>query len=316
MRFVTYLLLAGTMLFSGYWALAAHLGTSQADAILDRAPSLSGQTGRVRGYPLEFETEIQAPRWQNAAENMRWQAETVTLTVPSLRPATATLRFPPRHQIDVAGQTHLLQTRDMTTRITAQTDLTLSAARLDLEEATLDPPLGIHMLGPVSAHLHHRTGRQYALQIDARDIVLSPETLALIDPAQTLSAAITTLRMTAELHFSAPFDLRGSVPALTDIALDALHVIWDDVEIGLEGQITRDAAGLLDGALRLSLSDWQVLHRLLTGSGLLSDDAAMMAGMLLASQAEPGSTAITLGLDLSASTLSLGPFALLQLPPL
>lgn len=316
MRFVTNLLLACVILFSGYWVLAASMGASQANAILERAPTLSGEAGRVRGYPLQFETRIQSPRWQNARGDTGWRSDSIAVTVPSLRPMSAKLEFPTEHAVDIAGQSHLLHTRDMTAKITAQTDLTLSAAEVTLEAATFDPPLGISTLAQLSGHLHHQTDRQYGVHVDASGIAISPDTLSFFDPEHVFPAEIASLQIAADLRFDAPLDLRRTMPAMTETVLNMVRLVWGDIEVGMTGQFTRDAAGALDGALRLSLSDWQVLHILLTSSGLLSDDAAMMAGMLLASLAEPGSTAVTLELDLSASSLSLGPFTLMQIPPL
>ncbi len=316
MRRVTGLILAAIVLFSAYWGVAAYLGGFAGAARLDALPQVEGQMSRISGYPLRFETEIRALRWQSRTGEVVWQADPVRLGASSLRPWHLTARFPQEQTLLLDGQSQILSNRDMQGEVIFLRDLTLGNATLAIEGAELSLAPGDVAVDVLTVGLSHAERTQYELDLEMRALTLPLPVLALIDPEQHLPATLGHIRARGSLHFAAALDPRRPAPALKSILLDDLRAGWGPLDIGLAGEVTRSPKGLLDGSLRLSLSDWQVLHRMLVATGVLSPDAAFMAGMFLASQAAPGTAQVTLPLNLSGSVLAIGPFPLAQLPPL
>ncbi len=315
MRFILWLALAGAVLFGGYWAGAAYLAGQQAQALIDRNVAISGQPGAGRGFPRQFQTIISAPAWQDPAAGRGWRAEAITLQAESLRPMRLAAQLSPVQALTLDEAEHALDTHEMVVTGRIAPDLTLAETTLEMQAATLTPPLGLAATGPVAARLTQTDGATYALRVDGAALTLGPGLRALLDPGAVRAGSLDALEIRADLTFEAPLDPRRTAPRLTDIALDAAQADWDGLEVALSGEVTRDDQGLLDGRLRLELSDWQALPRALVDAGMLEGDTATMAAMLLASQAAPDSQAVALDLRLTGSAVALGPFTLARLPP-
>ncbi len=316
MRVVLGLGLLAVALLSAWWALAAHLTPREANARLNANPALTGEMGRIHGFPLRFETEIRGLTWQSARGGLGWQADPLRLEASSLTPWQLRAQFPPEQVVELNGQPLPLHSRAMEGTITLSRGITLAAADLSLSGARLATVPGEVTLDTLSADLRQIDGPHHALDLDAKALALPRSLLDLIDPEQHLPATLDRLKASARLGFDAPIDPRRPASRLEEVHIEGLQADWGPLSIGLSGEVSRDAQGLLDGGLQLLLSDWQVLHRMLVATGLLAPDMAMMAGMVLASQAAPGTSEVTLTLTLARSMVSIGPLPLAQLPPL
>ena len=311
MRMLVLSLVALGALFGGYWSLGAYLGGTQAAAMLQGTPELSGRVASLGGFPQRIEVTLEEPRWQS--EGVSWQAEEVRLHAATLRPTALRADISPLQNLTLGGLSHAIEAQDLTGQITLGLDRSVRAAKVDLTDARFDPALGLSALGPLTARLTHAEDARYdiALQADALDL---PPLPLFADPD---SADLTgALRLAGQITLSDTLQIGAPARDLRQLDLSDMVLQLGDLDIGLSGTVDRDTTGLLDGTIRLHLSDWQVLHRLLRETGLLSPDEAQLAAMLLGSQAEAGGTAITLDLTLTRSALAFGPFTLVQLPPL
>jgi len=315
MRFAVMFLLTAVLSCTGYWFFAAQMIERQSAAMLARNPMVQGVAGSVSGFPLAFRSTLQDLEWRSRDGLRGWQADSLLLNAASYQPNRIHMRFPARQEIGLAGLTSELQTRMMEGEVTLGADLTLRAARVTLEDADVEPALLVDRLRGADVALEHVEGSVYTLTAMANALELAPALLSQIDPDDTLPDRLERFQLATNLSFDAPLNAQGQMPGLTSLVLSDAQLDWGPLQMQAEGQLTRNAQGALDGQIALRLQDWRPFHALLVANGTLPPDAAMMAGLFLASQAEAGSNAVTLPLEMRASVLSLGPFALLRLPP-
>lgn len=314
MRFLLRIFLIAALLFGGYWFFAAQMITRQGTAVMGNAAQLDGRVQPVTGFPMAFRTRIDDPALRSRDGFWGWSASEIALSSASYQPNRIRADFPTTQTIRLGGFDHALEARGMQGALDLGLDQTLRAATLELDAAQLTPDAPLTDIGPSTLGLRQIDGARYLMDARIEDLTLAPATLALVSPDESLPDQIASIVLSAEVEFAEPLPLRAPWPEMREIDLRQARLDWGDLQGSLSGTITRNAAGLMDGQIALELEDWQPFHALLIAQGVLPPDAAMLAGMFLASQAAAGSNAVTLPLEMRESVLSLGPFALLQLP--
>ncbi len=317
MRIVIFVCLSALLLLAGYWVFSAAMIERQTTAVLANTPQLQGRAESVTGFPLAFRTAIDAPSWHSQDSQRGWQADSLALSAPSYRPNDIAVMFPPVQQLRLGTAESRLTTEEMTAQLVVTRDLELRTAALDLRAATLTPPLAVATLAAGQIDLQWIADNRYSLQARAEALRLPPEILTLFsDDSPGDAALVEELAATATARFAQPLPLQGPWPYPDALEITEARLAWGALQLTATGEIARSPAGLLEGSLRLSVEDWHPLLALLQQHAILPPDAAQMAGMFLATQAEPGTNRVTLPLELRDATLWLGPIALLHLPAL
>lgn len=279
--------------FCAYWFLAAHMLRSQQVPL--GPEGLNATAASVTGFPAQFRVALQQPSWPARG----WSASGLQAQAPSYWPFDihGTIAAPQRlHWRRAAWQ---LDGADMSFALRTDPLLAVHSARLDGG--------ALQVGGPVPFQL---TGLSIALDPADRPTArqLTGSVRGLTVPG--ILPNVVQGRLDAILGYDQEPDLRGMAQLetldLTDARLD-----WDNVQIQATGRLARAPDGRLDGEIVLTISGWRDLLGLLRSSGLLPRDQAPMIEMMAQSMAEDDR--LTLPLNVSRSTLGLGPITLLDL---
>ena len=314
MRMIVTLFIVGSAIFAGYWAIAAQLITRFAPDTLAQTAHLAATPREVTGFPFAFRTELEDLTLKNQDQTFNWHVPLVALEAASHLPTRVDARFSRTQAIDYLGLRIALHHDGMHADLAVDHRLRVTSASGSIRSATATPPVFLQSLDGLQAVLKQAEGEQYTLNWTAQGLRLSPEARLALDPSGTHPEQIENLEFKADIAFAGPLALNAPMPQPLSISLRDIAVDWGEFTLSGDGQLQKAAAGGFDGTLSLRLQDWRVLHALLVDTGTIAPDAAMMAGMFLASQAEPGGTSIDLPLNVANSAVAFGPFVIGRLP--
>lgn len=316
MRLLLKLMLVVAIGFCAYWALAAQIIPRQGTQVLARTAGLEGTAGPVSGFPFAFQTRIEDAAWQDTHGQFRWQSAHLDVEAASYQPNRLRLAFPAPQMLDLAGQDLRLETAHQIIDATLNRDLSLAEGQITIRDMQITPPVTLTGFGALEGSLVQTEPMRFQADLEITDLALADILRLQIDPSQSRPDRIDRITLEAALTFAAPEGAPEMPPVLSHLDLTGLHMTWSDLWLTLSGVLTRAPTGLFDGELSLHSPAWRDLHQALGDAGFLDSDAMMLAGMLLASQADPDTGAITLPLSVRQSTVALGPFVFGTLPGL
>jgi len=314
MRVILLICIIGSAVFAGYWVISAQMIARIAPDTLAQTHQFDAQSGNVTGFPFAFRTKLENLRWQSEDRTTVWHVPYVAFESASYLPNQISARFSPTHSVDYAGLPIELQNDAMVANLSVDQNLSIMTAALSIDAVTATPPLLLQDMENLRVMMERIEPDRYDLSFTAQGLHLAPELRQVLDPSGTHPEQIAYLALDAEMRFDAPLALNRPVPQPRSMEIRAWQLDWGEMDASGNGQLARADTGGLDGTLTLTVDDWRVLHALLVETGTIDGDAAMMAGFFLGSQAQAGSNKITLTLNVSDSVVSLGPFALAQLP--
>lgn len=314
MRVILTICIIGSALFAGYWAISAQMIARIGPDTLAQSRQFDAQTSNVTGFPFAFRTDLENLRWRSADRTIVWDMPHVAFESASYQPNQISARFSPTHSLEYASLPIDLRQTSMVANLSVDQNLSIVTADLAIDAASATPPLLLQNMDSLRVDMNRIEPDRYDLSIAAQGLHLSPELRRALDPNGTHPEQIAYLALNAETRIDTPLALNSPMPLPQHLDIRELQLDWGEVLVTGDGQLTLADTGGLDGTLSLTLEDWRVLHALLVETGTIDSDAAMMAGLFLGSQAQAGGTRITLSLNVSDSVVSLGPFALAQLP--
>jgi hypothetical protein len=314
MRALVYVCALALVLPGGYWLGAAQLLPGWLNAEIARQPDLDGRVQPVTGFPARFDLVLDNPAWRSAESDLEWRSALVTASIPSFAPNRLRLDLSAPHDV-VFGRVALqMDSARFDGDIALGLDLALADAGISLADMRLTPALAVHTLAGLDMRLTAQEGARYGLALEGRDLHLAPAFLASFGPEADLPDILSAFGLDAVLAFERPLAVTAPLPVLRQIDLARATLVWGDIQLGLSGQVRRNESGDLDGDLTVVARNWQPLLRALVAAGVLAPDIAGYVGMFLTGQADPVTGEVALPLLLRRSVLSLGPFALLEVP--
>jgi hypothetical protein len=316
MRALVFVCVAAGVLSGGYWLGAAYLLPGFVNGQIARQPDMEGYAQQVTGFPFRFEMALDTPAWRSPVSGLAWRSARVTAEIPSFLPNHLRLDFPAPQYLTLAGQDLRLDSTRFVADMALGLDLAVSEAGAHIAEGQLVPAFGVQALEAVDLRVTAQEGGRYALALDGREIQLAPALVESFGPAAGVSDRISALRLDAILSFDGPLALVAPVPLMRQIDIEGMRLVWGEMQFGLAGQVRRGELGELDGDLTLIARNWEPILRALVLSGVIAPDIGGFVGMFLAGAADPATGEVTLPVLLRSSVLSLGPFALLELPRL
>ncbi|MFN4058153.1 MAG: DUF2125 domain-containing protein [Roseinatronobacter sp.] len=308
MRVIVGSIVAAALIWSGYWAFAAHGVRAQIESAVAANPDISVGDWQLGGFPYRFELDAREVAFVTPDGAHGWQGPRVALTALAYKPQHLIATFPAESRLRVLGLDMDLGLGEGRASVIVQPGL-----RLDLDRANLAlDQVALKALGLT----HSADALRLALRADgaALDVALEVTAItpdALILPvSEVLPAMIGRFGLDAQLTLSAPVALAAPSPNLTEITLRAIVLDWGDLKLSGTGTLRPDGPGTFGGDVALSVQNWPKLLGLLTASGALEPEMLGMAQMMLAGMADPATGGLTLPLSLRASQVFLGPFPL------
>ena len=308
MRVIVGSIVAAVLIWSGYWAFAAHGMRSQIESAVVANPDIAVGEWQLGGFPYRFELDARDVAFVTPDGAHGWQGPRVALTALAYQPQHMIATFPAQSRLRVLGLEMDLGLGEGRASVIVQPGL-----RLDLDRANL--ALDQISLGALGL-THRADALRVALRADgaALDVGLEATAIApdalILPKGEVLPAMIARAGLDARLTLSAPVAFAAPSPHVTQIDLRQIVLDWGDLQVTGTGSLRPDGPGTFGGDVTLSVENWPKLLGLLTASGALEPDMLGMAQMMLAGMADPATGRLDLALSLRASQVFLGPFPL------
>ncbi|MCA0271448.1 MAG: DUF2125 domain-containing protein [Proteobacteria bacterium] len=321
MRVILWLVALFTVLWSGYWFLAARTLRAETEAALTQMKA-EGRADYsafdLGGFPARFKLTVTDPALADPGGRWRWRAPSLTVHALAYDPGKIIALLPSGQTIEAAGQTIALTTTDMRTSagfgLSTALPLLHAEAISDATEAKSDRgwTLAAREIR-LAIREEDATSFRYRLGAKATALALSgppAESLA----RANLPASPGQLRIDADATFDRALDRTAidTPPMLRALAVSALELDWGDLSLRGDGRIDISAAGTPEGAINLRLGNWQGLPPLLVATGIVPPEMEQQLGdtmrQLAALSGDPKELALPL--TFNAGWMALGPLPL------
>lgn len=155
--------------------------------------------------------------------------------------------------------------------------------------------------------LHLQPDGSYAFTGQITNLSLPSGTAARLLPGSDLEDQIAAVSTQAQLNFLVPPSARGAAPQLDGLRLDQMTVDWGGRTLKASGALQSNPAGLAQGTLSLTTTDWEEWLAVARSTGMLGR-ADRMVEMVLRGLAS-GSTdnSVTVPINFTNGHMSIGP---------
>lgn len=324
MRWLLWIVVAASALWSGYWFVgraAVERGTQQA---LDAAAAQGfiAQAGiGVQGFPNRFDLTLTEPRLGDPATGLVWEAPFAQIFALTYKPWHLIAVLPPEQRLVTPAGTFSLTAGDLRASLVSAPSADLPLERLAVAGQALA------LVGPGGARLAadsvRLATRRDASAPHAHEVGLDVTGLA-PDPARAALAGLPpvaeTLRIVAVAALTAPLDRHAgtAAPKLDRLTLREMTFRWGPAALSATGEIVADAQGRAQGTVDIRITDWRRMLDAATALGLIRPEMvptwAEMARRL--AEAAGSGDDLALPLRMEGGRLSLGPLPLGAAPQL
>lgn len=315
-------LMLGTILlaaigYSAYWHISARNLDSQISAALAHSDSFGASGYDLGGFPHRFDLTLHAPHLRTPDRAMNWHGAVLDIHALSYQPHHVIAVFPPVQVFDLYGQEWTLRSPDARASLVSHRNQTgeIERANLVFDAPDFTRRSVTHTADSLRASVNRTDdSAQYEVALDLSGLRPDAAVLAAIDPNGTLPPLLARSRIMATLAYEQPLRVAEDLPALRDITINEMALIWGDIAVQATGRLRPDISGTLSGQLDLRISNWEHLLRLLVAATVMAPDAALMAQMLLTSMSDRETGSLDLPLQVRQSVMSFGPISLGRLP--
>jgi hypothetical protein len=338
MRKLLFLLVLGTVLWSGYWFAGSSAVRTGAETFFADAAAqglVAEKSGlAVRGFPNRFDLQVDGLRLADPAAGTAWEAPFVQVFAMTWKPWHIIAALPPEQVVTLPDQAVTLRAEGLRASLRARpaTDLPLAAVIVESGAVTATSTAGwtagaARAVASISADEEvpgaGDAPNAYVLSLDAADLTPDPAATQAILAEAGLPPRIGTLRVLATATTTAPLDrfAGDSRPRLAALKLTDLTVLWGDLTVTAAGDIAPDDAGLAAGRIDFSVTNWQPLVPAMVAAGAIKPELAQTVQTMLTALARDtgDENVLKLPLVLQDGRMSLGPLPLgpapLMLPP-
>lgn len=293
---------------------------------------VSYQNFALSGFPLWFRVQVDRPVWgrPQSASPWRWEGPSVRLRLSPFAPR-GRARFPGEHKLDITilgvPVALLVAAKDAEARYRSSRGEALYAVlgkEMSLR-VNNELPLTIHAMDFEIVHLrdvvdHLKASARFAFELD--DMMLPQGSL----PEQFRSQKIDLARLKGEVM--GPFEpsfTRAAATAWRDtggtMEVTALELRWGPLNVVAVGTAALDENLQPLAALTATVTGFNETIDALTATGAIQQTEADSAKALLTMLAKPprllgGPPEIAVPVTIQNQRLSLGPVALMMLPPI
>ena len=340
MRKLLFLLILGSVLWSGYWFIGSTAVRDGVESWLDdqvRAGVLTEKPKvTVAGFPNRFDLTLDGVTLSDPQSSAGWQAPFVQVFAMTWKPWHVIAAFPPKQVVTLPDQAVTVASLDLKASLRAKpaTDLPLAEARVAGASLVLNSSQGWTLgLGTFTLGLRAEPAlgdAGYELGFDLDPLTPDPGFVTAIKavtipdlPASDLPETIESLWGSVFLTFSAPLDRHAgqAKPRLTRIEINEMSFAWGPLAASAKGTVQADGDGYASGEVTVKITNWDRLPAILVAAGVVTPEVAptVARGMQALAAQTPEPTVLSLTLILREGRMSFGPFPLgpapLMLPP-
>ena len=281
MRVLSGIVLAATVLWSGYWFAGSSAVQRGAGAWFEQAAAqgLVAHNGGLRasGYPGRFDLTVNAPDIVDPVSGYGWRGAQVNLQAMAWKPWHLTALLPDQQVITTPeGDITFTSTKLRATVILhPNADLALDRTEVQAADLAITTPTGTILAKSASLTSTEDNTRLHTYRIGLRltDVALDP---AVMSTMNGLPAVMPALTVDAHLLLSAALDRHAgdNRPELTGLILDALALDWGPLQVTATGSLAPTSDGSADGRLDFAVKNWRLLPAVVAAAGLVQPELA------------------------------------------
>jgi hypothetical protein len=325
MRKLLFLLILGTVLWSGYWFVGSSALRQMAEGwFADQAAR--GVTAEktslsVAGFPNRFDLTVEGVRLADPQSGIGWQAPFAQVFAMTWKPWHIIAALPPEQVVTLPGQEITVAADGLRASLRARpaTDVPLAAAIVESGAVMVTSSQGWtagadRFVASVLASEGAPTA--YDLALDIAGLAPDPTRMARLTAEAGLPSTIATIQLRAVASLTAPLDRHAGAtrPQLAALDLGQALITWGELSMTASGTIAPDADGLAAGRIEIAVKNWEPLVPALVAAGVVKPELAPtvrnMLDALARTSGEPGALNVPLVLDdgwMSLGPLPLGP---------
>lgn len=332
MRAIAGIIIIGLLAWCGWWFVGSNTQKEAwASWFEDRRSSgwvAENAAIQLRGFPNRFDTTIENLQLADPNSGWAWSAPFFQVFMLSYKPNHIIAVWPDTQVISSPYETINVSTENMRGSVVFEPgiDLVLDTSQIEIASLELVAPdwsAGLESANFATRRVPAGNAPDFAHQIglDAKNLTLSDQLKATLDPAGILPASISQARVDITAAFDAPWDrhsIEGRKPNPTAISVKTVDVRWGELNLRANGQLKVDAQGYPDGSLKVEARNWQEILNLAASSGLISRDMAetVKGGLQILSALGGDGSTLNVPLEFSRGLIRLGPIPIGQSPRL
>jgi hypothetical protein len=282
MRRLTVLVVTLGVLWSAWWWVAATVAERGVRAALSGVQGIEAEVAdiSVLGFPNRVDMTLTAPRVVSA-DGWGWEAEFLQLFALTYRPWHVIAAFAPVQRIatPLAPAVLAFDKGQASVVLVPGPDLAFDRFVLDLAS----PALSIEGIGEtraaralVALRAAEGVPARYELDFEITEAAADPHLVAALPEQSALPHHLQTVRLELAVDLDAPLDRHAGARPPRPVAVDlrAAEIVWGDVRFLAEGRLGVDAAGFLEGEIRLDVRDWPRALAVAETAGWIAPNAA------------------------------------------
>lgn len=323
MRKLLFLLVLGSVLWSGYWFVgssALRQGAEQwfadqaAQGMTAEKTSLS-----VAGFPNRFDLTVEGVRLADPQSGIGWQAPFAQVFAMTWKPWHIIAALPPEQVVTLPDQAITVTADGLRASLRARpaTDVPLAAVVVEsgalLAASSQGWTAGADRF-VASVLAAEGAPNDYDLALDVAGLAPAPALMTRLTAEAGLPATITIIQLRAVASLTAPIDRHAGQtrPQLAALDLGQALINWGDLTATASGSIAPDDQGLASGRIEIAVTNWQRMVPALVAAGVVKPELSQTVENMMAAlaQASGDPAVLNLPLVLDDGWMSLGPLPL------
>jgi hypothetical protein len=328
---VAVLVVAGA--WSAYWFVGARTLDREVGAWLaDRRGEgwvAEATATRVRGFPNRFDLTLSELQLADPETGLAWAAPFFQVLMLSYRPNHVIAVWPEAQTVSTPFERIAVTSDDFrgSLRLDALSSLALEDATFVAEGVALAAETGWEAAlgtGRLAMRLVPATEATYEVGVEALDLAPAEAARRAVDRAGALPETVETLRLDAEVAFTAPWDraaIEVARPQPTAIDLRELRATWGRLDLRATGALAVAPDGVPTGEIAIKAVNWREMLEIGVASGTVPERLAEPIERGLSALAGASGSPDTLDVTLTFRDgrivygfVPLGPAPLIRLP--
>ena len=286
MRFLTGILVVGTLLWGGYWVFGARgIENALAQWFDDRRGEgwvAEAATINTAGFPNRFDTSLVDLELADPDTGLAWRLPLLQILTLSYSPNHIILALPRTFSVSSPAERISITNAQMRGSVVfvPNTALTLDRSSFELSDVEISSSKAWQTkiaTGQLATRQNPSVENGVDLYFDAKEIAPSQSLLSFLDPAQLLPNTWSGAVLDVSLGFDAAWDrfaLEDRRPQPTFVSIKTAKADWGDVTLEMAGDLQVDATGWPSGTVNIRAKNWRSMLRIAQDTGLLPANMA------------------------------------------
>lgn len=327
MRRLTIVVAVLAALYSGYWFVGANAAEGAARGAL---ADLNAQNWLVtyrdlntRGFPSRFDTTVTDLSVVGPQKTVAYAVPFAQLFALSYAPNKIIAALANTHEIRIGSERLTLSTDGLRASASVRPGAALlfRAATVEVGAASLTASSGATTRiasALLAAQQTVGVAQSYDLYAETTGLSLPDPVMFVLSPQGDLPATLPRIALDLTVAFDSPIDRRavtGAGPRIESIELKSSEILWGDMSLSAQGELSVDSNGYLAGTITLTATEWEHILGLAVNAGTV-DPGVAPTWQNMGTALSNGSATLELPLRFQAGIMTLGVWPLGAAPKL